>query len=288
MRLLKEAIYFMETNYVKDKVIIITGAAGTFGGLVARKASALGGKVFLTDIKEEGIRLLAEELRGSGAEAAYYPADVCSHNEMFAMAAECKKVFDRIDVIVNIAGTMPIAYIADHEKAWKAWDLCIDVSIKGTLYGMEAVHDIMIEQGQGQIINLSSIWGNFPAKGAAAYIASKASVRIITESFNKEARGKIKTTVIRPTGVPTGLMQSVINGEGNVGILQDEFVEWKRRAALKAEGKVPQECLDPNSIQLWSLPPQYLADNIIYAINQPWGVNISDITVRASGDLFML
>ena len=278
----------MENNYVKDKAIIVTGAAGAFGGLVSRKLAALGGKVVLSDVKEDGLKAAVEEIRAAGGEASYIVTDVTKRDDMFAMAEFTKATYGRIDVLVNNAGTMPIAFLADHKTAWKAWDLCIDIGIHGTLYGIEAVYDTMIEQGCGQIVDISSIWGNFPAKGAAVYIATKAAIRYLTESLNKETRGKIKTTVIRPTGVTTGLMKTVINGDGNVGILQDEFDHWKEMIKLKVGGNLPPETTDVDSIQLFSLPASYLADGIVYAINQPWGVNISDVTIRASGDLFML
>lgn len=275
-------------NYVKDKVIIITGAAGAFGGLVSRKLAAMGGKIVMADIKEDNLKTAVEEIKTSGGEATYTVTDVTNRDQMFAMAEYAKNTYGRIDVLVNNAGTMPVSFMADHKIAWEAWDLCINIGIHGTLYGIEAVYDTMIEQGCGQIINISSIWGNSPAKGAAAYVATKAAVRYLTESLSKETRGKIKTTVVRPTGISTGLMTTIVNSDGNVGILQDEFENWKERAKLRMEGKAPAEASDVNSIQLWSLPADYLADNIVYVINQPWGVNISDITIRASGDLFML
>jgi NADP-dependent 3-hydroxy acid dehydrogenase YdfG len=58
--------------------------------------------------------------------------------------------------------------------------------------------------------------------------------------------------------------------------------------AAAAEGALSSEDMDSNNIQYWALEPEYLADQIIYAINQPWGVSISEITVRASGDAYVI
>ena len=65
-----------------------------------------------------------------------------------------------------------------------------------------AVHDVMIEQGRGHIVNLSSIYGNYPVSGAAVYGATKAAVNVLSESLRIESQGKIKVTNVRPTGVP--------------------------------------------------------------------------------------
>ena len=125
---------------------------------------------------------------------------------MRALADRAVAEFGSIDVMVNNAGTMPLALYADHAQAAEAWDRCIDVNFKGVLHGIMAVYDAMIEQGRGHIINLSSIYGNYPVSGAAVYGATKAAVNVLSESLRQETQGRIKVTTIRPTGVPgTGL-----------------------------------------------------------------------------------
>ena len=75
-------------------------------------------------------------------------------------------------------------------------------------------------QGRGHIVNLSSIYGNHPAAGAAVYGATKAAVDYFSHALRQEARGKIKVTVIKPTGVmATGLMGTVINPAAGVGLI---------------------------------------------------------------------
>ena len=71
----------------------------------------------------------------------------------------------------------------------------------------------MLKQGRGHVINISSIYGNYPTAGAGVYGATKAAVVFLSESLRMESQGKIKVTTIRPTGVPTtGLGAGVING----------------------------------------------------------------------------
>lgn len=278
----------MEKNYVKDKVIIVTGATGAFGVEMAKQLAQMGGQMVLAARNKEKLESIAGAIKADGGEASYIVTDVSKRDDMFSMAKFARSTYGRVDVLINNAGIMPLAFFSDHEKAWEQWDQCIDINFKGTLYGIEAVYDTMMEQGAGQIINVSSIWGNAPAVGGAVYLSTKVAIRYLTESLSKETRGKIKTTVVRPTGVTTGLMSTVINPEASVGILQDKWAEFKERNVVKKAGTVPAENLDVNSIKLWGLTPQMLAESIVHVVDQPWGVNISDITVRSSNDLFML
>ena len=70
-----------------------------------------------------------------------------SRREMAALAESAVASFGAIDVIVNNAGVMPLAFFADHAEAAEAWDRCIDINLKGVLHGISAVHDQTIEQG---------------------------------------------------------------------------------------------------------------------------------------------
>ena len=184
---------------------------------------------------------------------------------------------------------MLLAFYADHERAAVAWDHCIDVNFKGVLHGIAAVHDQMIQQGRGHIVNVSSIYGNYPVAGAGVYGATKAAVNVLSESLRQESQGRIKVTTIRPTGVPgTALGEGIINPEAITGILGTNTAEFMEKAATVFSDDPPKEFSSPDLIGYFSLAPELLADQIVYAINQPWGVSISDITVRASGDGYLI
>jgi short-subunit dehydrogenase len=191
--------------------------------------------------------------------------------------------------MLNNAGTMPLAFYADHANAREAWERCIDINIKGVLYGMLAVHDTMIAQGRGHVINVSSIYGNYPVVGAGVYGATKAAVNVLSESLRMESQGRIKVTIVKPTGVPaTGLSSGVVNPAAVVGILGHNMASYGAKMQALAAGQLPAADSDPDSITYVALAPEWLADQIVYAINQPWGVAIGDITVRASGDGYIL
>ncbi len=274
------------TNHVSDKVIVITGAASGFGQLVSQKTAALGAKVVCADINADALEAVVAEI---GEAAIAVPTDVTDLTAMQALAQAAVEAHGRIDVMVNNAGIMPLAFYADHEAAAAAWDKCIDINIKGVLHGITAVHDQMLEQGRGHVINLSSIYGNFPVVGAAVYGATKAAVNFLSESLRMESQGKIKVTTIRPTGVPaTGLSGAVVNPEAVVGILGHHAASYGQLMQAGLAGELPAEYTDAGHIEYYALDPEHLAEQIVYAINQPWGVSIGDITVRASGDGYIL
>ena len=96
-------------------------------------------------------------------------------------------------------------------------------------------------------------------------------------------------TIIKPTGVPaTGLGSGVINGEAVVGILGQNAPSYLGTLMALGEGNVEPDQLDPESPGYVALDPSYIADAVITAIDQPWGVSLGDITVRATGDGYIL
>lgn len=161
---------------------------------------------------EEKLKAAVDEIRAAGGEAAYILCDVTKKDDVFAMAQFAIDTYGAIDVLVNNAGTMPLAFFSEHEQALDKWEQCIDISIKGTMYGISAVYDQMIKQGRGQVINISSIYANFPVAGAGVYQAAKIGVQYLAESLRSECQGKIKVTTVKPTGfMRTGLSNSVVD-----------------------------------------------------------------------------
>lgn len=273
------------SDHVAGKSIVITGAGGGFGKLVALKAAARGAKVTLGDINAAAIDAAVAEIRALGGAAQAVVTDVTDLTAMKALVTAAVQHHGGIDVMVNNAGVMPLAFYADHVAAYDAWVRCIDINFKGVLNGMVAAYDAMVAAGQGQMVNVSSIYGNYPTVGAAVYGATKAAVNVLGESLRLEARGKIKVTTVKPTGVfGTGLGGTVVNGEGLAGILGGNAGAANEVFAALVGGTIDPARIDPEGIDYANLDPRFIADAIIYAIDQPWGVSIGEVTVRAAGD----
>ncbi len=276
-------------DYVAGKVLIVTGGAGGFGRILCEKAAARGARIVCADIDADGLEAMQEALSQSGAESVTVRADVTSMDDMRALAAAAVTRFGRVDVMVNNAGVMPLAFYRDHADALDAWERCIDINFKGVLHGIVAVYDQMIEQGVGHVINLSSIYSNHPVAGAAVYGASKAAVNFLSEALRVESQGKIRVTNVRPTGVPgTNLGAGVINPDAIIGILGQNAPAYLQQMGAHAAGELPPAQLEAGNIEYYALDPEHLSEQILYAIDQPLGISISDITVRASGDGYIL
>jgi NADP-dependent 3-hydroxy acid dehydrogenase YdfG len=217
------------TNHVSGKSILITGAGSGFGRLVSEKAAVMGAKITCCDIDGDAAQAVAADIRSSGGNAIAAQADVRRIEDVKAAAAAAIAAHGGIDVLINNAGIMPLAFWADHKAAFEAWNRCIDINFRGIMNGIVAVYDQMIAQGRGQVVNIASIYGNFPVAGAGIYGATKAAVGFLSESLRVESRGKIKVTTVRPTGVPaTGLFAGIVNQEATIGILgQNANRLWK-------------------------------------------------------------
>lgn len=252
-------------SHVEGKVAVVTGGGGGFGLLITRMLAERGATAIGFDIQDtEGCRVV----------------DVTDRGAMRAAVDQVVEDHGRIDILVNNAGVMPLAFFADHEKAADAWDRCIDINFKGVLHGTYAVYDHMIRQGGGHIVNIASIYGNYGIAGAAVYGATKAAVITLSDALRVEAQGKIKVTVVRPTGVPgTGLGAGIVNPEAfpplaghNADLLLTRF------DGLDAEQS------DPDNVRYWAITPEELAAHVVHAIDAPVGLGISDITIRATGE----
>ena len=177
-------------GHLGDRVVVITGAAGGFGRLLTAGAAARGAKVVVSDVSADGIDEVVRAIEADGGTAIGIETDVTDLEAMQALVTQAVRAFGALDVLVNNSGTMPLAFFADHAQATPAWGCCIDINIKGVLHGMIAAHDQMMAQGRGHIVNLSSIYGNFPVVGADVYGATKAAVNTMSESFRVETRGR--------------------------------------------------------------------------------------------------
>ena len=279
------------SDHIGGKVVVVTGAASGFGRLVTEMLAARGALVVGGDVDAEGLRELSDRVAASGGRIAVHRTDVAERSDVVALVQLAVERFGAVDVLVNNAGTMPLGFFADHARAAEAWDRCIDVNFRGVLNGIVAVHDQMIAQGRGHVVNLSSIYGNVAVVGSAVYSATKAAVNVLSESLRAESQGRIKVTVVKPTGVPgTNLGASIVNGDAMVGLLGQNAPDFGAKAAVVfgAEDTPERSALtDRADIRYWAISPEDLAAQIVYVIDQPWGVSISDITVRASGDQYL-
>jgi NADP-dependent 3-hydroxy acid dehydrogenase YdfG len=269
---------------LEHKTVVVTGAAGGFGRLIAEMALERGANVVGLDL--DGLAVAhAFDAFSVGGRALGLEVDVTDASEVQAAVDTAVETFGTVDVMVNNAGVMPNAFLADHERALPAWDRCIDINLKGVLHGVCAVYDHMVRQGGGHIVNMSSIYGNSGVAGAAVYSATKAAVNALSNALRVETQGKIKVTVVRPTGVAgTGLGATVLDAMSAVPLAAHNAERFLANASKLGSGTLPPEQQDPESPAYWRMSAEEVAAHILYVIDQPLGVAITDLSIRATGE----
>ena len=269
------------SQHLTGKVVMVTGAGSGFGRLISQKCAAGDALVVAVDVDAAAVEQLASGIRGAGGQAIAQAADVTDLPALRAVASAAVETFGAIDVLVNNAGVMPLSYFADHEKAWKRWHTAIDINIKGVVNGISAVYDQMIAQGRGQVVNISSIYGNGGVAGAGVYSATKAAVTAISDALRVETQGRIKVTTVKPTGVfGTNLASGIVNQAAIMELAGQHGPAFAENLAGVLSGSLRPE-------QYWLITPDDLADAVVHVIDQPWGISISDLTVRASGENYI-
>lgn len=189
---------------LKDKVVIVTGAATHIGQAYAVRLAQEGAKVVACDILDCGTT--AEMVMEAGGEVLPIITDVTKEEDTLEMARLTVEKFGRIDCIVNNAGIfdgLTAKPILDIDMA--EWDKVYEVNVKGMFLCCRAVFPYMKEQGGGKIINIGSgIWlQGMP--GVPHYVSSKAAVMGLTRTLAKElGQFNINVNTLAPGGTDSG------------------------------------------------------------------------------------
>ncbi|WP_336355625.1 SDR family oxidoreductase [Pseudomonas granadensis] len=235
---------------IHNKVVLITGASSGIGEAAARLIAAKGAHVVLGARRTERLEKLVGEIRSEGGSASARALDVTDMNSMQAFVEFAKAQHGKVDVIINNAGVMPLSPLAALKV--DEWNQMLDVNVRGVLHGIAAVLPGMEAQGFGQVINISSIGGLAVSPTAAVYCATKFAVRAISDGLRQET-DKIRVTVVCPGVVESELADSI----------SDEVAREEMRAFRSV-----------------ALGADAIARALVYAIDQPDDVDVSEIVVR--------
>ena len=190
------------------KVTLITGAARGQGEATARLFAEEGAKVVLGDVLDDAGKAVAASL---GDAAIYLHHDVSQEESWGHFVATASETFGRIDVLMNNAGILHLASVA--EIALDDYMKVIRVNQVGCLLGMKSVIPAMVQAGGGSIINVSSTTGIEGAMGMVAYVASKFAIRGMTKTAALEmGRAGIRVNSLHPGGIDTPMGDGSMEG----------------------------------------------------------------------------
>ncbi|MGB9887972.1 MAG: SDR family NAD(P)-dependent oxidoreductase [Moorellales bacterium] len=196
----------------KDKVVLITGAAGGIGRETAAALAAEGARLSLVDLEGEPLERVRQELGLAAERCLLLTADVTDETQVEAYVRQTREKWGRIDVFLNNAGVEGgVAPLSEYPA--EALNRVIDVNFKGAFFGLKHVLRVMKEQGSGVVVNVSSIAGLKGLPLTSAYNATKAAVISLTKTAAVEfAPFGIRVNAVCPALVNTRMMRSLEAG----------------------------------------------------------------------------
>ena len=215
---------------MSSPVVLITGALTTGIGRAAGVIFAQeGARMVVSGRRDKQGQELVAELQGLGAEAIFVRTDVREDEDVRNLADQTVKRFGRLDVAVNNAGTEGTPGPVTEQTA-ESYAATFDTNVLGTLLSMKHELRVMLAQGGGSIVNVSSAYGSVGAAGASVYVASKHAIEGLTKSAALEVAGTgVRVNVVAPGTTDTGMLTRFTTTDKNKAALVST-VPFKRLA----------------------------------------------------------
>jgi NADP-dependent 3-hydroxy acid dehydrogenase YdfG len=196
---------------------------------------------------------LSRRITSAGGDAIAMPIDVTRRDDLRAFVAAAQHRYDRLDVLVNNAGVMPVSPL-DALRV-DDWELMVDVNIKGVLYGIAAALPVFRKQGFGHIVNTASTAAFRVVPSQSVYAGTKMAVRAISEGLRQEEAGPhLRITIVSP------------------GITSTDFADSMTDPDVRAQLEQARDAI--------AMSPDAVARAIAFAIEQPSTVDVGEIVVR--------
>jgi 3-oxoacyl-[acyl-carrier protein] reductase len=219
---------------LKEKVAIITGAAGGMGRRTVERFLEEGGLVAAVDLSSEALETLGDDAR-----ILKIQADITSEAEVNQLVEKTVQHYGKVDTLVNVAGIAQAATPIE-DVTVEMWDRLLSVNTKALFLTSKAVVPTMKAQRKGAIINIASISAVRPRPGLNAYITSKGAALAFTQALAIElANDNIRVNAINPGPADTGMLAQFV-GKG-VDVDQAKETIFKKSVPLG-------ELIQPNDI----------------------------------------
>jgi NADP-dependent 3-hydroxy acid dehydrogenase YdfG len=236
------------------KVALVTGASSGIGEATAIALAAEGAKVAIAARRKDRLEALEGKLASEGSTVTTLTLDVTDEQACRDAVAATRERLGGLDILINNAGLMLLGPIlgADTED----WRMMIHTNVLGLMYLTHAALPHLVEQGSGDIVNISSVAGRVARSGSGVYNASKWGVNAFTESLRQEVTGRgVRVSVVEPGVVDTELGDHITHAESKRSVK-----EWKSSMRV--------------------LNADDIARAVVYIVSQPDHVAINEILVR--------
>jgi NADP-dependent 3-hydroxy acid dehydrogenase YdfG len=236
------------------RVALVTGASSGIGEATAVALAGAGAAVAIGARRRDRLDALAGKLRDDGARVLQLDLDVTDEAACADAVRRTREELGGLDVLVNNAGVMLLGTIvgADPED----WRRMMATNVLGLMYMTSAAIEGMVEQGSGDVVNVSSVAGRTARKGAGVYNASKWAVNAFSESLRQEVTTRgVRISLVEPGAVATELSSH---------ITQPEAREASRQMAESMR----------------TLQAEDIARAVLYVVTQPPHVAVNEVLVR--------
>lgn len=249
----------MEENKEKNivnKVIIVTGGSKGIGAAIVRLLANEGYKVVLNyNQSKEAAENIKRELKNQGKEIDIFKADVSKREEARNLIQFAIEKYKKIDVLINNAGIAQeklFTEITDED-----WNKMIQTNLNSVFYCTQEAVPYMIARQEGNIINISSIWGVTGGSCEVHYSVAKAGIDGMTKALAKElGPSHIRVNSIAPGAIDTDM---------NKAVTEEEWEELKREIPLERIGRT----IDIAKCAKWLIEDEYTTGQVI-SINGGW------------------
>lgn len=240
------------------KTVVVTGGSKGIGRAIVERIAMKDYNVILNyNSSEMEAKEVREKLKDSGKEIEIFKADVSKRKEVQSLVEFAMKKYNKIDVLINNAGISQVKLFTDITD--EDWQKMMDINLNSVFYSCQEVSKIMINQKEGCIINISSIWGEIGASCEVHYSVAKAGVDALTKSLAKE----LGPSNIRVNSIAPGIIDTEMNRHLN----KDEIKAIKDEIPLEKIG-MPEDiarCAE------WLIEDNYTTGQVI-SINGGWNI----------------
>ena len=240
---------------LSNQVVAVTGASSGIGEATALACAQAGAAVALAARRKDRIEALAARITEEGGRALAVETDVSSEQDARRFIERAHGELGRLDVLVNNAGVMLLGPIAGSDT--EEWRRMIDANVYGVLYCTHAALPLMLAQGEGHVVNVSSVAGRFARAGSGVYNLTKFGVGAFSEALRQEtAPLGVRVTLVEPGAVATEL----------AGHNREEVLQQMRKMFADVTPLIAED----------------IARAVMYAIGQPANVSVNELLVRPS------
>jgi NAD(P)-dependent dehydrogenase (short-subunit alcohol dehydrogenase family) len=199
---------------LRGKVAVVTGGASGIGLALCERFAAEGMAVVLADVEENALAREAKRLEAGGADVLGLACDVRDPSSLESVRERALRRFGAVHVVCNNAGVAPAGPMLDMRP--EDWRWLVEVNLLGVAYGVGAFAPLLVEQGEGHIVNTASEAGLVTSAVLGAYSATKHAVVGLSESLYRELENtRVGVSVLCPNLVRTRIFESERNrGDG--------------------------------------------------------------------------